>query len=146
MRNAVRQLAWVLVLLAATRTSAAEPVPLKDGGYQFNGECYQAVVDLHGRLATLQVNGQDILLPPSVNAKVYGASLVAGPEHRTPLDLPRMTIEAGMVVARGDGREVGYLPGDKALGVSPWEGHCYPEAFRRLQASYRQKYLAGQHQ
>ena len=39
-----------------------------------------------------------------------------------------------------------YLPGDKALGVSPWEGHCYPEAFRRLQVSYRQKYLAGQHQ
>ena len=47
-------------------------------------------------------------MPPSVNAKVYGASLVAGPEHRTPLDLPRMAIEAGMVVARGDGREVSY--------------------------------------
>lgn len=38
-----------------------------------------------------------------------------------------------------------FVPGDKALGVSPWEGHCYPEAFRRLQASYRQKYLAGLH-
>ena len=36
------------------------------------------------------------------------------------------------------------LPGDKALGVSPWEGHCYPEAFKKLQASYRHKYLAGQ--
>ena len=108
MRNAVRQLAWILVLLTVAPTSAAEPVRLPDGGYRFDGECYQAVVDLHGRLATLQVNGQNILLPPSVNAKVYGASLVAGPEHRTPLNLPRMTIEAGMVVARGDGREVSY--------------------------------------
>jgi phosphopantothenoylcysteine decarboxylase/phosphopantothenate--cysteine ligase len=35
------------------------------------------------------------------------------------------------------------LPGDKALGVSPWEGHCYPEAFQRLQVSYRRKHLAG---
>ena len=23
-----------------------------------------------------------------------------------------------------------YLPGDKALGVSPWEGHCYPKPSR----------------
>ena len=37
------------------------------------------------------------------------------------------------------------LTGDKALGVSPWEGHCYPESFKKLQASYRQKYLAGPH-
>ncbi len=80
-------------------------------------------------LASLRVNGQEVLSPGSVNAKVYGASLVGGPEHRTPLDLPRITLESGMVVA---------------LGVSPWEGHCYPEAFKRLQASYRQKYLFGE--
>ena len=108
MRNAVHQLPWVLVLLSAASVSAAEPVRLQDGGYRFQGELYQATVDRHGRLASLQVNGQEILLPPAVNAKVYGASLVAGPEHRTPLDLPQITIESGMVVARGDGREVSY--------------------------------------
>ena len=108
MRIAVRQLRWLLVLLTAGRASPAEPVRLQDGGYRFQGELYQATVDRHGRLASLQVNGQEILLLPAVNAKVYGACLVAGPEHRTPLDLPRITIESGMVVARGDGREASY--------------------------------------
>lgn len=72
MRFTMRQLAWVLVLLAAAPTSAAEPVQLPDGGYQFNGELYQAVVDRHGRLATLHVNGQNILLPPSVIHSING--------------------------------------------------------------------------
>jgi len=108
MRIATRQLPWFLVLLSAPHASAAQPVRLQGGGYRFQGELYQATVDRHGRLASLQVNGQEILLPPAVNAKVYGASLVAGPEHRTPLDLSRITVEAGMVVARGDGREMSY--------------------------------------
>jgi cephalosporin-C deacetylase len=36
------------------------------------------------------------------------------------------------------------LSGDKALGVSPWEGHCYPQAFQKLEKSYPRKYLAGE--
>ena len=64
MRNAVQQLPWFLVLLSAAFASAAEPVRLQDGGYRFQGELYQATVDRHGRLASLQVNGQEILLPP----------------------------------------------------------------------------------
>ncbi len=28
----------------------------------------------------------------------------------------------------GNQGDYAYLPGDKALGVSPWEGHCYPDA------------------
>jgi cephalosporin-C deacetylase len=34
-----------------------------------------------------------------------------------------------------------YLTTDKALGISPWEGHCYPKPFQDLQKAYRQKYL-----
>jgi cephalosporin-C deacetylase len=87
---------------------SGEPAPLKDGGYQFQNESYRAEIDAHGRLASLQIHGQEVLSPPSVNAKVYGASLVGGPDHRTPLDLPRIGLESGMVVARGDGREISY--------------------------------------
>jgi cephalosporin-C deacetylase len=108
MRLVLRQLPWLLVLLGSLHARAAEPVRLKEGGYRFRGELYEATVDGHGRLASLRVNGQEVLSPGSVNAKVYGASLVGGPEHRTPLDLPQITLESGMVVARGDGREISY--------------------------------------
>jgi cephalosporin-C deacetylase len=108
MRLALRLWPWFVVLFGSLHGQAAEPVWLPDGGYQFHSDLYDAIVDRHGRLASLRVNGQELLSPGSVNAKVYGASLVAGPEHRTPLDLSRMTIESGMMVARGDGREVSY--------------------------------------
>ena len=84
-------LSWLLVLLASLNAPAAELVRIKEGGYRFRSELYEAVVDGHGRLASLQVSGQEILSSPATNAKVYGAALVAGPEHRTPLDLPRIT-------------------------------------------------------
>ena len=48
MRIAVRQLAWLLVLLAVAPTWSAEPVHLQDGGYRFDGELYQATVDPRG--------------------------------------------------------------------------------------------------
>ena len=73
MRISTRRLPWFLVLLSTPYAAAAQPVRLQDGGYRFQGELYQASVDRRGRLASLQVNGQEVLLPPAVNAKVYDA-------------------------------------------------------------------------
>ena len=103
---ALRSLSLIALLLSFVNLRAAEPVKLDDGGYRFANDLYEAVIDTRGRLASLKVNGQEILSPPSVNAKVYGASLVGGADNRTPQDLPKLTIEMGMVVARGQGREL----------------------------------------
>lgn len=108
MRALLRPVTCLSVLLAPLPALAAEPLPLAGGGYRFHGEHYEAMIDGHGRLASLQVNGQEMLSPLSANAKAYGASLVGGPEHRTSLDLPHVTMASGMVVARGDGREISY--------------------------------------
>ncbi len=75
MRNAVRQLAWFLVQLSAAPTSAVEPVRLPDGRYRFNGECYQAVVDLHGRLASVPQS------PSFLPAEVPGRSAPLTPRE-----------------------------------------------------------------
>jgi hypothetical protein len=54
MRLALLPLAWLLALPGSLHTRAAEPVRLKEGGYRFRGELYEATVDGHGRLASLQ--------------------------------------------------------------------------------------------
>ena len=81
-----------------------------------------------------------------MHANAYGAALVGGPDHRTAFDLPDVRVEAGLVVVRGAGREVSYayLPGERAIMSSPWEGHCYPPKFQALQKTAWEGFVAGQ--
>jgi len=105
----------ISVVAMSTTDCRAELMVLRDGGYRFQNSLYEATVDLHGRLASLKVSGHEILSPPSVNGRCYGASLVGGPDNRTPLDLPQLAIESGMVVARGEGRELSYRFGPDGI-------------------------------
>jgi cephalosporin-C deacetylase len=63
------------------------------------------------------------------------------PDVKCPIIIGLGLRDYGLSPAPGIIAAYAYLPGDKALGVSPWEGHCYPEAFQRLQRLYRDKYL-----
>jgi hypothetical protein len=105
-----------------------------DGSYRFQNGRYAAVVNPRGRLEALTVEGEEFLSPPGGHANPYGAALVGGPDHRTALDLSDVRVEAGVVVARGAGREVSYayLPGERAIRSSAWEGHSYPPKFQAL--------------
>ena len=50
------------MLLGSPYAQASEPVRLEEDGYRFDGKLYEAVVDRHGRLASLRVNGQEVSL------------------------------------------------------------------------------------
>ena len=88
----------------------------------------------------------DVPLEKWLRLLAYFDMVNFAPDVKCPVIIGLGLRDYGLSPAPGIIAAYAYLPGDKALGVSPWEGHCYPEAFRRLQASYRQKYLAGQHQ
>ena len=90
-----------LLLLACRTASAAvagEAVPIQGGGYRYACDAYQATIDATGGWRRSTWPDRRFSLSPSVNPQVYGASLVWGPDHRTPQDLPNITIESGMVV------------------------------------------------
>ena len=63
------------------------------------------------------------------------------PDVKCPVIIGLGLRDYGLSPAPGILAAYAWLPGDKALGVSPWEGHCYPAAFQRLQRTYRDKYL-----
>jgi cephalosporin-C deacetylase-like acetyl esterase len=63
------------------------------------------------------------------------------PEVKCPVVIGLGLRDYGLAPAPGIIATYAYLPGDKALGVSPWEGHCYPVAFQNLVTQYREKYL-----
>ena len=65
---------------------------------------------------------------------LYGAST-----QRAVLNFP----VSGRPVPFGIIAAYAYLSGVKALGVSPWEGHCYPQVFQDLVAQYRTTCLKG---
>jgi hypothetical protein len=102
----------MMAFWTAPERPKAAPLPGRvqhqDGRYVFRNDRYEAVINLRGRLESLKVEGEDFLSPPTVHANAYGAALVGGPDHRTAFDLPDVRLEADMVVARGDGREISY--------------------------------------
>jgi len=79
-----------------------------DGSFRFANALYTALIDNQGRLLSLQVQGVEMLSQADVNPKGIGASFIGGADSRTFLPVPHLTIEANMVVARGEGREVSY--------------------------------------
>jgi cephalosporin-C deacetylase len=86
----------------------------------------------------------DVPLEKWLRLLAYFDMVNFAPDVKCPVIIGLGLRDYGLSPAPGIIATYAYLPGDKALGVSPWEGHCYPEAFKRLQASYRQKLLAGQ--
>ena len=80
----------------------------QDGHYRFRYQRYEAVINPRGRLESLKVEGEEFLSPPTLHANAYGAALVGGPGHRTAFVLPDVRLEADMIVARGEGRELSY--------------------------------------
>jgi len=63
------------------------------------------------------------------------------PDVKCPVIIGLGLRDYGLSPAPGILAAYAWLPGDKALGVSPWEGHCYPASFQRLQRTYRDKYV-----
>ncbi len=88
----------------------------------------------------------DVPLEKWLRRLAYFDMVNFAPDVKCPVIIGLGLRDYGLSPAPGIIAAYAYLPGDKALGVSPWEGHCYPDAFRKRQASYRQKYLAGQHE
>ena len=108
----MRRLAAICIvvngLFLSLRCAAAEPTKQADGGYGFENELYAATIDAQGRLKSLKVKGDEMFSQGDVNPKGIGASFIGGTDSRTLLPAPDITIEGGMVVARGGGREVNY--------------------------------------
>jgi cephalosporin-C deacetylase-like acetyl esterase len=106
--------AITIVLIAAccahatAETVATGIVKNGDGSYRYANELYTAVIGNEGRLRSFQVQGTELLSQADVNPKGTGASFIGGADSRTFLPTPNITLEAGMVVARGGGREVSY--------------------------------------
>jgi len=108
MKNSASAIAAMLILAAVSTCAAAGLEKQKDGGYRFANDLYQATIDPQGRLMSLTLKGEEMFSHAYVNSKAIGASFIGGANSRMFLPTPNITIEANMVVARGDGREVSY--------------------------------------
>ena len=65
------------------------------------------------------------------------------PDVKCPVVIGLGLRDYGLSPAPGIIAAYAYLSGVKALGVSPWEGHCYPQVFQDLVAQYRTTCLKG---
>ena len=122
----------LITLLACSmlRGMGSEPVKLADGSYQCKNDLYQATVDTQGRLASLKIKDLEVLYQGEPTKKLLGAAFVGGADSRTLLSAPNLTLEAGMVVARGEGLEISYRFRDDGIDFyydvkaqTPWAIH-----------------------